>query len=50
MGKNFWLVFAIQEAVTIATAFIMASNALTPEQKVAAEKLVADGQALLATL
>lgn len=48
MGK-FWLTFVINEALSVLGAYIASTN-LTPAQKGAAEKLLADGTAFLATL
>lgn len=48
MGK-FWIRFAINEAITVAEAFIGGTK-LTEAQKASAEKLIAAGQEFLATL
>jgi hypothetical protein len=47
--SSFWLRFVIQEAIGLAEVFIQSSN-LTPALKVALEKLIADGQAVIAAL
>jgi hypothetical protein len=47
---NFWLQFAIQEAVGLVSAFIASTPTITPAQKAAAEQLLADGAAFLSTL
>ena len=45
--KNFWLMFAIQEATTVAEVFINQSG-LTADQKKALENLVIAGNAAAA--
>lgn len=47
--SKFWITFIINEAMAVLGAYI-ASSKLTDVQKAAAEKLVADGEAFLATL
>lgn len=47
--SKFWLTFIVTEALNVLGAFI-ASGKMTPAQKTAAEKLIADGEAFLATL
>lgn len=49
MSKNFWLTFAVQEAVTVAQAFIEQSS-IKPGLKAALENLIAAGQAVIATI
>jgi len=49
MNSNFWLTFAINEAIAVPAAYV-ASSKLTDAQKAAAEQFIAAGQALLATL
>ena len=46
---SFWLNFVISEALSVLGAYV-AGTTLTPEQKAAAEKLIADGEAFLSTL
>jgi hypothetical protein len=46
---SFWLKFAIQESVSLAEVFIQSSS-LKPALKTALEKLIADGQAVIAAL
>jgi hypothetical protein len=49
--KNFWVQFAIQEALTVLSAFVASPTIpLTDQQKAAAEKLIVDGQAFLSLL
>jgi len=43
--KNFWLNFAISEAVSVASIFVNSSN-LTSEQKKALEDFILAGQAV----
>ena len=50
MSTNFWLLFIINEAMAVLSAFIASSTSLTPEQKAAAEKFAADGAALVTLL
>lgn len=42
--QNFWLQFAIAEAVAVASAYVASSPNLTPAQKKALEDLVVAGQ------
>lgn len=46
---SFWLQFAIQEVITLAEAFVSQSN-LKPGLKVSLEKLIVDGQTVIAAL
>ena len=45
---SFWVQFAIQEAIVVAQLVVQDSS-LSPAQKAALEKFIADGQALLNT-
>ena len=47
--SNFWLKFIITEAIGAAEAFVQVSN-LKPALKVALEKLIADGQVVIAAI
>jgi hypothetical protein len=47
--KSFWLKFVIEEAIGIAEAFISISN-IKPALKTALEKLITDGQAVIAAI
>ncbi len=47
MGKNFWLKFAIEEALVVAGALLNSTN-LTPEQKTDLQALIMSGQKVLA--
>jgi hypothetical protein len=47
--SNFWLQFIIQEAIGVAEAFISMST-IKPALKTALEKLIADGQAVIAAI
>jgi len=44
MPKNFWLQFAIQEAIVVAEGVLSAQTNLTQVQKDALTKLITDGQ------
>jgi len=46
MPKNFWLQFAIQEAIVVAEGILAAQTGLTQQQKDALIKLIADGQSV----
>ena len=46
--KNFWLQFAIQEGMSVASAFVAANTSITPAQKTALEQFIAAGQAVSA--
>lgn len=46
--KNFWLMFAIQEAVAVTSAVVASSPSLSPAQKTALENLVSAGQQVAA--
>ena len=47
--SKFWLTFIINEALGVLDVFVQ-SGSLKPNQKSAAEKLILDAQAFLATL
>ena len=47
--SKFWLNFIVTEALNVLSAFISGGK-MTPAQKTAAEKLIADGEAFIATL
>jgi hypothetical protein len=47
--SNFWLKFIITEAIGAAEAFVAVSN-IKPALKTALEKLIADGQAVIASI
>jgi hypothetical protein len=47
---NFWIQFAITEALSVVNAFLQSTSALTPAQKSAAQNLITAGEAFLATL
>lgn len=47
--SKFWITFIINEALQVVAAFI-ASGKMTAAQKTAAEKLITDGEAFIATL
>lgn len=47
---NFWLQFAVQEALGVAAAYVASTPSITPAQKAAAEQMIAAGEAFLATL
>lgn len=47
--SKFWITFIVNEALQVVAAFI-AGGKMTPAQKAAAEKLIADGEAFVATL
>lgn len=43
MGKNFWLMFAIQQAIAVAEVFVT-SSALTEQQKTDLQAIITAGQ------
>lgn len=47
---NFWITFAITEALSVVDAFLQGSTVLTTVQKQAAQNLITAGEAFLATL
>lgn len=49
MGANFWIQFAITEAINLATEFIDNSK-ITPELKAMIESFIAAGEKLVAAL
>lgn len=49
-GSNFWLQFAIQEALAVAAAYVASAPALSAAQKQALENFITAGQGVAAVL
>ena len=47
--NNFWVMFATQEALAVASAFLQTAKNLTPAQKAAGEQFLLAGSAFAAS-